>query len=118
MIVPWNEISHRYREVVESGEINARGMLRLVEQIEASPYSQALYGWTSMLDLCIVQVPCTYPYNGPYLRISPRGDGTMEFRYVDTNIESRQWHRIVKDGEAFQRLERFIDQLHGAGEDA
>lgn len=111
MIVPWSEISNRYREVVESGA-NARGMAQLVEQIEASPYAQALYAWTSMHDLCIVQVPCTYPYNGPYLKISPRFDGTIEFRYIDTAIEERQWHRLVNEEDAFRRLELFMDQLH------
>ena len=112
MIVPWNEISSRYREAVESGQTGVLGMLRLVKQIETSPYVRALYAWTSMHDLCIVQVPCTYPYDGPYLCISPHFDGTIEFRYIDTNIESRQWHRVVKEEEAFQRLERFVDQLH------
>jgi hypothetical protein len=112
MIVPWNEISSRYREAVESGQTGVLGMLRLVEQIETSPYVRVLHAWTSMHDLCIVQVPCTYPYDGPYLCISPRFDGTIEFRYIDTQIESRQWHRVVKEEEAFQRLERFIDQLH------
>ena len=111
MIQPWDEISCWYREFADAGS-NVHGMLRLVEQIEASQYARGLYAWTSMLDLCIVQVPGTYPYDGPYLRISPLGDGTMEFRYVDTHIESRQWHRIVKKEDAFRRLERFIDQLH------
>jgi hypothetical protein len=111
MIVPWNEISDRYREAVEAGA-NARGMLRLVEQIEASDYARALYAWTSMHDLCIAQVPCTYPYNGPYLRVSPRFDGTIEFRYIDTAIEERQWHRLVNEEDAFRRLELFMDQLH------
>jgi hypothetical protein len=112
MIVPWKEISDRYREVVESGQASARGMLRLVEQIKASPYARALYAWTSMHDLCIAQVSCTYPYDGPYLRISPRFDGTIEFRYIDTPIEAKQWHRLVKEEDAFRRLECFIDQLH------
>jgi hypothetical protein len=65
-----------------------------------------------MHDLCIAQVPCTYPYNGPYLRVSPRFDGTIEFRYIDTAIEERQWHRLVNEEDAFRRLELFMDQLH------
>jgi hypothetical protein len=112
MIEPWSEIESFYRELVRPGEAAAHGMLRLVEQIAALPYAQALYAWTSMLDLCIAQVPAGRPYDRSYLRISPRGDGTIEFRYRDTAIEARQWHRIVKEEDAFQRLERFIDQLH------
>ncbi len=111
MIRPWDEIKRGYREVVDAGS-NLGGMLRLVEQIEASQYARGLHAWTSMLDLCIVQVPCTYPYDGPYLLVRPLSDGTMEFRYVDTHIASRQWHRVVKEEDAFRRLERFIDQLH------
>ena len=112
MIEPWSEIESFYREFAQSGEAAALAMMRLAGQIKASPYAQALNGWTSMLDLCIAQVPCKRPYDGPYLRISPRGDGTIEFRYMDTSIEARQWHRRVKEEDAFLRLERFIDQLH------
>jgi hypothetical protein len=48
----------------------------------------------------------------PVLKISPRTDGTLEFRYIDTEVAAKQWHRSVKDEDAFRRLERFIDQLH------
>jgi hypothetical protein len=112
MIRPWSEIEDFYRELVRPGQTAVLAMMQLVGQIKNSPYAQALNAWTSMLDLCIAQVPCNRPYDGPFLRISPRGDGTVEFRYMDTAIEARQWHRIVKEDEAFQRLERFIDQLH------
>jgi len=112
MIEPWSEIESFYRELAQPGLRAADGMLRLVEQIGASPYAQALNAWTSMLDLCIAQAPGGSPNSGPYLRISPRGDGTIEFRYLDTAIEARQWHRVVKEDDAFERLERFIDQLH------
>jgi hypothetical protein len=112
MIRPWADIEDHYREAVAAGT-PVKGMLRLVEQIgSSSSHARALHAWTSVLDLCIVQVPCTHPYDGPYLRLSPRSDGTIEFRYIDTHIESRQWHRIVKEGDAFRRLERFIDQVH------
>jgi len=111
MIVPWEEIEERYRDLVESGA-NAHGMLRLVEQIKASPYVRGLHAWTSMHDLCVVQVPGADAYEGPYLRITPFFDGRIEFRYVDTYITARQWSRVVKEEEAFSRLERFIDQLH------
>jgi hypothetical protein len=52
-----------------------------------------------------------YPYNGPYLRISPRFDGTLELRYIDTHIEDKQWRRAVDQDHAFARLERFMEQV-------
>jgi hypothetical protein len=107
MTKPWADIEASYR-----GRDEVAGMLRLVEQVRASPYEPALHAWTSMHDLCIVQVPCTHPYDGPYLRVSPRFDGTIEFRYVDTYIENKQWHRVVNEHDAFQRLERFMQQVH------
>lgn len=87
---PWNEIAIFYRDLIERG-MQIRGMLDLVEQIATSRYAT---------------------WQGPYLRISPRFDGTIEFRYIDTQIVSRQWHRVVKEGEAFARLIGFFDQLH------
>jgi hypothetical protein len=115
MTSAWAEIVNRYRERAEAG-VPLRGMLDLVEQIAASRYAQALHAWTSVQDLCIAQeARADSPYDGPYLRVTPRFDGTVEFRYVDTFIESRQWHRIVKEEDAFTRLERFIDQLHWVG---
>jgi hypothetical protein len=87
-------------------------MLRLVEQIEASRYARGIYAVTSMHDLCITQQPSGGYLDGPYLRISPLFDGSIEFRYFDTHVRQRQWHRIVKENDAFARLERFFDQLH------
>jgi hypothetical protein len=114
MTRPWSEIESFYRELGK----DALGMLRLVERINASCYASMLYAWTSMLELCIVQLPCTYPYDGPFLRISPGSDGTMEFRYIDTYVASRQWHRLVKQEDAFRRLELFLAQLHWVAREA
>lgn len=111
MTTPWSDIEDHYSRLVDGG-LDVQGMLRLVEQIRASQYVRALHGWTSMHDLCIVQVPCTYPDCLPFLRVAPLFDGTIEFRYIDTLIEEKQWRRRVKECDAFQRLERFIDQVH------
>jgi hypothetical protein len=109
---PWSEIKEFYQEFVEAGH-RLEGMVHLVEQIEASRYATGLFALTSMHDLCITQVPSfSMRFDEPYLRVSPHFDGTVTFRYVDTHIENKQWHRVVKDEEAFSRLERFIDQLH------
>ena len=111
MIRPWSEIRSFYEQLVAKGA-SPQGMLRLVEQIEASKYVNGIHGETSACDLCITQLPkSSYP-DAPYLRISPPSDGSIEFRYFDTYVRQRQWHRTVKEGEAFSRLERFFSQLH------
>ena len=79
MTRPWVEIERFYRGLVDGG-LNVGGMLRLVEQIEGSQFARSLHAWASMHELFVVQVPCTYPYDGPYLRITPLFDGTIEHR--------------------------------------
>jgi hypothetical protein len=96
MTRPWADIADFYRWLVKGG-MSIGANVRLVEQVEGSCYARGLHAWTSMHDLCIVQVPCTFPYDGPYLRISPRFDGTIEFRYIDTPFYEKQWRRVVKE---------------------
>jgi hypothetical protein len=62
VIKPWTDIKAFYQQLVMAGS-PLEGMVRLVEEIEASRYASGVYG--------------------PYLRISPRFDGTIEFRYID-----------------------------------
>ena len=52
-----------------------------------------------------------YPNIEPYLRIAPQYNGRLEFRYIDTHIAARQWVRVIDEGHAFARLERFFDEL-------
>jgi hypothetical protein len=111
---PWNDIAAFYRDLLGRG-LQIQGMLHLTEQIEASRYATGIFGETSMHDLCVTQTAAGGFSDGPYLRISPRFDGTVEFRYVDTHVTARQWHRVVKDEDAFARLVGFIDQLHWFG---
>lgn len=87
-------------------------MAELVREIESSRYKEGLFAWTSAFDLCIVQMPVTYPYDGPYLKISSVKDVLLEFRYIDTPIEAKQWRRVVAGADGFARLERFLEQLH------
>lgn len=65
-----------------------------------------------MNDLCLSQTHETYPPSGPYLKVSAVNSREVEFRYVDTDIEDRQWHRVVGPDEVIPRFLRFIDQLH------
>jgi hypothetical protein len=111
MVQPWSEIRSFYAGLMTSSSA-ASSMFALVSEIERSKYAIGPFGWTSVLDLCIAQTRVSYPYNGPYLRISPTPDGKIEFRYVDTPINNKQWHRTVDGSEGFNLLEHFIDQLH------
>jgi len=111
MVRPWGEIRRFYADLATSSPTFS-SMLALVSEIEQSKYATGLFAWTSHSALCIVQTRVSHPYEGPYLRVSPTADGKLEFRYLDTAIENRQWHRTVEASKAFARLERFIDQLH------
>jgi hypothetical protein len=111
MIMSWAEVKKFYQSLADK-DPRLSPMLRLVKAVEASRYASGLYPWTSMADLCLQQVASGKPYDGPFLRISPRSDGTVEFRYLDTSVATRQWHRVVKADDAFARLESFIEQLH------
>jgi hypothetical protein len=114
LIRSWQEIRNHYTSLAGAGD-SIGAILKLIDEIESSPYNVGLFAWTSMHDLYIVQTPVEYPYNGPYLRISPIKNGELEFRYIDTTIEEQQWHRVVDGTNGFDRLERFIKQLHWFG---
>lgn len=105
----WPDIQRSYEEWVSEG-LKLQAMAGLVAQIRQSRLS-SLFAWTSMHELCIVQTEAKYPYNGPFLRISPRFDGNIEFRYCDTAVRERQWHRVVPEESAFDRLMLFADEL-------
>lgn len=109
MTRPWTEIQRTYEELTSNG-LRLNEMVRLIAQIQQSRLHH-LFGWTSMHDLCIAQTKAVYPYDGPFLRISPRFDGTLEFRYCDTPIKEAQWQRIVPEADAFNMLEHFADEL-------
>jgi hypothetical protein len=109
MTRPWNEINKFYSSLnSEAG----KAMHQLISSIQKSTLEQGLFAWTSVMDLCITQIPVEYPYNGPYLRISPKSDDAFEFRYLDTWDEGKQWHRSVRPSQAFEQLQRFVSDLH------
>ena len=111
MIRPWADIRDFYIGLANRDD-SLEAMANLVTEIERSRYKEGLFGWTSMLDLCIAQTAVTYPHVEPYLRISPLSDGQLEFRYVDTHNEKKQWRRVVHGTDGFHRLERFLEQLN------
>jgi hypothetical protein len=110
----WSDIKTHYARSAEFVEL--RSMVQLIEQIEASPYANGVWAWTSMYDLCVAQMPTSDVHPGPaHLRISPLFNGNIDFRYIDTYVKEKQWHRMVPAAEAFSRLERFFDQLNWFG---
>jgi hypothetical protein len=111
MTRPWPEIRRQYAEEVPRFAWTD-GMLAVIDHIGDSGLGVGLHGWTSMFDLCIAQAVVTYPYRGPYLRISPvAGTDRLEFRYVDTPIQAQQWSREASARDALRRFKRFVDQL-------
>ena len=111
MIKPWGKIQQQYEEIAEIHPYMS-SMRDFVRHIAQGDLGQALFAWTSMHDLCIVQTRVQHPYIGPYLKVSPLKSGEIEFRYVDTYVDERQWVRTVPGGDAIQRLHQFIEQLH------
>ena len=108
---PWPVIVAQYAECTERGA-EMQAMLALVQRIAGSQLAVGLFAWTSMFDLCITQTAVTYPYDGPYLKISPRQNGRIEFRYLDTRAEDKQWVRVVDPVDTIPRLLKFLHQLH------
>lgn len=119
---PWPEIVNAYREIEGSLSPEERAPHEpfwkacsavgdLASYIADGPLGLALFGWKSMHDLGIQQTNVD-TFTTSHLRVSPRHDGTVEFRYVDTDIKSQQWSRKVPPEGVIGRFEAFLDQLH------
>jgi hypothetical protein len=73
---PWPEIRRVYADAPSFAWTN--GMIALVDRLAES----SLHAWTSMFDLCLTQVPTTYPYDGPMVKVSPVPDtDLLELRW-------------------------------------
>lgn len=113
---PWPEIVLRLLETEISLPSDALStalnqVARLAGIIADGPLSSKLFGWTSMFDLCIQQTDST-PYSGPYLKVSPQKSGSVEFRYIDTALQARQWNRDVPPDAVIAQFLEFLEQLH------
>ncbi len=107
----WSEIESFYQAFNGNNEpVNA--LRELVRHISHSILASGLYGWTSTIDLCIAQTEVSYPYNGPYLKLSPYQANQIEFRYIDAMDETKHWARIVSTSEVIPRLHSFLAQLN------
>jgi len=119
---PWPDITRDYREIEKGVSPEKRASNEpfwnaysavgdLAAHIAEGPVSSSLFGWKSMHDLGIQQMDVN-TFSTSHLRVSPQLDGTVEFRYVDTHIQSRQWSRTVPSEGVIARFEKFLDQLH------
>lgn len=86
------------------------GVSRLARHIASGRLASILYGWRSMFDLFVTQTD-QEPFSYPHLKISAQDSGLVEFRYVDTAIPNRQWHRSVPPDLTIDRFERFLCDL-------
>jgi hypothetical protein len=113
---PWPLIVARYEEKIATKWVDEtfnqplNAIRNIAGEIERSWLGNTLYGWTSMHDLCIQQTDHK-PYSRPYLRISPLLSGELDFRFVDTPVATRQWHRVVPPGDAMTTFSNFLDAV-------
>ncbi|OHV22141.1 hypothetical protein EOS93_32205 [Rhizobium sp. RMa-01] len=116
MIRSWHLIVDHIRSVRENSADEKfssalRGVERLADFIAHNSLRHALFGWTSMADLCVQQTGHAAP-SVAHLRISAQASGLIEFRYIDTHVEGRQWTRTEPPERAVHRFTTFLDQLH------
>jgi hypothetical protein len=112
----WKELAEKYTDSAtyrKDWQRSHKAMSELCEYINSSHMNDALFGHTSMHSLFISQIPVSYPPHPstPWLRIEPLDDSKVEFRYVDTRIDERQWNRVVDAEKVIDRFKRFITQL-------
>lgn len=107
----WNDIEIRYQGLAINSEVK-KSMLDFLAYISESEFSECLHPWTSMFELLITQTE-NHPFQDSvsFLQISPLNNGAAEFRYVDSNIKSKQWVRIADRGRLVERFESFVDQI-------
>ena len=110
MTRPWHEIVAHYEDY-KGDHRSIRALGTLAQRISQSPLVQGLFAYTHMFDLDILQREVSYPYDGPFLRLSAISSDQIEFRYVDTWDKAQQWHRTVDADQAWPRLIGFLDQL-------
>lgn len=111
MIRKWDDICSEY-EKLSSNDSKFINFFNLVISIRDSKYSSHIYGWTSVIDLYIVQNEVNHPYDWPKLLVRQLESNKLEFRYIDTYKEERQWNRVLDGNEGYGELEKFFYHLH------
>lgn len=84
----------------------------VAEYIAATWLHRCLFAYTSHYALCIRQT--THQLQTvPVLRIEPlRASDQVEFRFLDTKKEAKQWSRIEPPERVIARFKRTLEQLH------
>lgn len=111
----WSQIRDRFRVLRKTAPSGLWadalfGVEQLAHHIAAGPHRDFIFGWTSIHDLCVQQTDVR-PHSGPFLRVRPLTTGVIEFRYLDTAIQNRQWFREVPPAGVIGRFDTFLDQL-------
>ena len=85
----------------------------LCSWISSSDYAKNLFAFTSHHRLNIFQRPPTYPecLLTQHLNLNPTEDGLVEFVFVDTFDEDKQWKRTANKDGICERLEGFMLQV-------
>ena len=96
MIVKWPLLAEQYDVAagyMPQWKAAHESMARLCCYIDASPMKSVLHGHTSMHKLRIAQVEYEFPpdHTIPWLTVEPIANDQIEFCYLDTKIEERQW---------------------------
>ena len=116
MIVNWPILAEHYDDAagyMPEWKAAHESMARLCRYIDASPMKSGLHGHTSMHQLRIAQVEYEFPPDPtiPWLTIEPKANDQIEFCYLDTNIEERQWRRITAPANVLDRFRNTVRQL-------
>lgn len=104
----WNEIAESYHRLVEYGW-DIEPLLRFVEQIAASPYSQGVYATTSMASLCIAQTP-RFEMDQNMLRVDYEQERFI-FSYRESPYISKAWNKECSKDEGFSTFEHTMRRL-------
>ena len=105
MTYSWSEIAAYYRRFGDPA------IATLCEYIDARRIRTGVHGWQTMGKLGISQTPVWYQ-DGPHLWVEPVGLDEVEFRYVDTNLPTRQWSRRDPSGGIIHRFKNTMRQLN------
>ena len=114
----WNDITAFYLDKNYRTEglkynhgLDALG--KLCSWISSSGYSKNLFAFTSHHRLNIFQSPPQYPQCLliQHLNLTPTEDGRVQFVFIDTFKESRQWKRSANQNDICKRLESFMLQV-------
>jgi len=112
MMRPWPDLKEFYEDLLRHGH-HIDPYLAIVNHLITSRKAESLHASTSHFHLRICQSDAKFPDVPPHLRIS--GGEELEFRYIDTDVQEKQWHRVVAGEHAAPRLEKFFEQLRWFG---